>query len=112
MYHHHSEFELHLIAVPIFIHEVPIDKSWEILKVCGSGVAVVDVVGVLPDVNGQEGIVAIGQGISGIGGIENGDFLALLGEPGPSWAEIGKGLGWKLFDEVVDAAPFADNQVL
>ena len=82
------------------------------MKVCGSGVAVVDVVGVLPDVNGQQGIVAIGQGISGIGGIENGDFLALLGQPGPSRAEIGQSLSWKFFDEVVDAAPFADDQVL
>ena len=48
-------------------HEVPVDEAGkEGLDVFGPQIAVVDVVGVLPDVHGQEGRLAVLQGQVGV----------------------------------------------
>lgn len=107
-----SEFKIHFVTVPILVHEVPIDQSREVLKVVGSGIAVIDVVSVLPDIYSQQRMVAIGHWVSSIGGVKDGNILTLFGKPGPSRAEVGKSLSWKLLNEVINAAPLANNEVL
>jgi hypothetical protein len=107
-----SELEVDLVAVPVLVHEVPVDNSREVAQVGSAGIAVVDVVGVLPDIDGQQRVVSVGEGVAGVGGIEDGNLLSLLGEPGPSRPEVAQRLRRELLDEVVDAAPLADDQVL
>lgn len=109
---HGSEFKLDLVAVPVLADEVPVDQTGEVLKVGSSGIAIVNVVGVFPDIDSQKRLVAIGKGISSIGSIEDRDLSTLFGEPGPSWAEVGQCLGWEVLDEVVNASPLAVNKLL
>ena len=52
-------------------HEVPVDQVPEVLDVLGTGIAVVDVVGVLPHVAGQQRGLAGGQGATGVAGIDD-----------------------------------------
>ena len=109
---HWSEFELDLVTAPVLADEVPVDQAREVLQVGGSGVAVVNVVGVFPDIDGQKRLVAVGKGVSGIGSIEDRDLSSLFGKPGPSWSEVGQCLGWEVLDEVVNVSPLALNKLL
>lgn len=107
-----SEFELDLVTAPILADEVPVDEAREVLEVGGSGVAVVNVVGVFPDINSQEGLVAVGQRVSSIGSIEDGDLSTLFGKPGPARPEVGQCLCREVLDKVINTAPLALNQLL
>lgn len=81
---HGSEFKLDLVTAPVLADEVPVDQAGEVLQVGGSGIAVINVVGVFPDIDSQKRLVAIGKGISSIGSIEDRDLSTLFGKPGPS----------------------------
>lgn len=107
-----SEFEVNLVAAPVLADEVPVDQAGEVLQVGGSSVAVVNVVGVLPNIDSQERLVAVGEGISSIGSIEDGDLSTLFGKPGPARPEVGQSLGREILDKVVNASPLALNQLL
>ena len=109
---HGSEFELDLVTAPVLADEVPVDQAREVLEVGGSGVAVVNVVGVLPDIHSQEGLVAVGQRVSSIGGIEDGDLSTLFSKPGPARPEVGQRLCREVLDKVINAPPLALNQFL
>lgn len=98
--------------MPILVHEVPIDDSSEVLKVGAPGVAVIDVVGMFPDIDSQKRLIATGQWVSSIGSVQDGNVLTLLAEPGPARAEVGESLSWKVLEEVVNAAPLANDDIL
>ena len=105
-----SEFKIYFSILEILGNKVPVDKPIEVLQVSGSGIAIVNVVGMFPDINSQKRDVVVGKWVAGIWGIENGDFIILFGKPGPSWAEISNGLSWEIFKELVYTAPFVYNQ--
>lgn len=107
-----SEFELDLVTAPVLADEVPVDEAREVLEVGGSGVAVVNVVGVFPDINSQEGLVAVGKRVSSIGSIEDGDLSTLFGKPGPARPEVGQCLCREVLNKVINTAPLALNQLL
>jgi hypothetical protein len=67
---------------------------------------------VLPDINGQEGLVPAGEGVSGVGGVEDGDVVLVLGKPGPAGAEVGHCLVGELLEEFVDGAPLGYDDFL
>jgi len=69
--------------VEVALDELPVDQVAEVLDVLGPHVPVVDVVGVFPDVDGEEGLEVVDQRISGIRGVDNADPVVLFGEPGP-----------------------------
>lgn len=50
-----------------FLGGLPVDDLPEGLYAVGTGIAVVDVVGVFPYVDGQQRVQAVGQGIAGVG---------------------------------------------
>eukprot|EP00657_Telonema_sp_P-1_P000163 TRINITY_DN10293_c0_g1_i1.p1 TRINITY_DN10293_c0_g1~~TRINITY_DN10293_c0_g1_i1.p1 ORF type:complete len:129 (+),score=72.53 TRINITY_DN10293_c0_g1_i1:136-522(+) len=56
---------------------------------------VVDVVGVLPDIAGEDGLELIGEGSGGIVGLDNLELVVsgVLDEPGPSASEVANGGG-------------------
>ena len=72
----------------------------------GASVLVVEVVGVLPDVEGQEGLEAVGDGVVGVGVLDDGQFAVGVGlEPDPAGAEEADAFCLKLGLEGVETPP-------
>lgn len=107
-----SEFKTDFSILEILWHKFPVDNSVEVLQIGGSGIAVIDVVGVFPDIDSQKRDVVVGERVASIWCIEDGNVVILFGKPGPSWTEIGNGLGWKVLKELIHATPFVNNQLL
>ena len=73
-----------------FLHDAPIDNPPEGFEVRGAAVLVVEVVGVFPDVEGQEGLEPMGGGVVGAGVLADGQGAIGIGlEPHPAGAEEG-----------------------
>jgi hypothetical protein len=79
-----SEFEVDLVRFEVLVDEFPINDTVEVLEVSSSGISVVDVVGVFPDINSKERLVVAGKGISGIRGVDDSNVILILGEPSPA----------------------------
>ncbi len=72
----------------------------------GAAVLVVEVVGVFPDVEGEEGAEAVGDGVVGAGVLADGQGVGGIGlEPDPAGAEEADALGDELFPEGFEGAP-------
>src|ERR1700684_4393791 len=72
-----------------FVDLVPVDGVPPGGQIFGAAVVVFQVVGVLPDVVAEDGIVALGDGTVLIGRAHDVDFAAgLAGQPDPSAAEL------------------------
>src|SRR5690606_22147825 len=79
----------------------------EVFQVLGTRVAVVDVVGVLPHVTGQQRHVAGGQRRGGVAGVDDVKrAVGLLDQPGPAGAEVAGRRFVERFLEGGRAAPF------
>lgn len=95
----------YLLGVPLPYH-VPVDDRPEGLEVGGAAVLVVQVVGVLPYVEGEEGLEAVGYRIVCIGALEDGQFAILVGcEPHPSAAEEANAFGFEIGLEGFEGTP-------
>ncbi len=94
-----------LSPVP-FLDHAPIDNPPQGLEVRGAAVLVVEVVGVFPDVEGEEGAEAVGDGVVGAGVLADGQGAGGIGlEPHPAGAEQADALGDELFLEGLEGAP-------
>lgn len=94
-----------LSRVPLPYH-VPVDDRPEGFEMGGAAVLVVQVVGVLPYVEGENGFEAMGYRIVCIGALEDGQFAILVGgEPHPAAAEEAHALGFKIGLEGFEGAP-------
>ena len=62
-----------------FPHHAPIDNLPQGLEVRGAAVLVVEVVGVFPDVEGEEGAEAVGDGVVGAGVLADGQGAGGIG---------------------------------
>ncbi len=85
---------------------MPVKNLPEVVKLGGTAVLVVEVVGVLPDVEGQDGTEAAGDGVAGAGLL--GDDEGAVGdgpEPDPAGAEQPGAFGDEVVLEGVEAAP-------
>ena len=72
----------------------------------GAAVLVVEVVGVLPDVEGEDGGEATGQGVAGAGFLGDGQCAVRGGgKPYPAAAEQTCALGFEVYLEGVEGAP-------
>ena len=72
------------MIVPSF-HHAPIHNPPQGLQVRGAAILVVEVVGVFPDVEGEEGPEAVGDGVVGAGVLADGQGAGGIGlEPDPS----------------------------
>ena len=103
-----------LSEVPL--HRLPVHHRQPVLKVLGTSVPVVDVVGVLPHIAAEEGLHAVYAStrhisttadricsIAGADDIER--AVCLLDEPGPSRAKEGSRLCVELLSEGIEGAP-------
>ena len=83
------------------VHDLP-----ELLELGGAAVLEVEVVGVLPDVEGEYGLEALGDGVAGAGLLGDGESAVRRGgEPDPAGAEQSDALGDELVLEGVEGAP-------
>ena len=72
----------------------------------GAAVLVVQVVGVLPDVEGEDGFEAVGDGVIRIGVLCDGQFaLGIRLQSHPAGAEEADAFGFELGFEGVEGAP-------
>ena len=98
-----------LFRIPT-IYLVPVDDLPEGLEVGSTTIAVVDVIGMLPDVHRQQGFESFGNGISGIGFLRNDEFTILVGcKPYPTGAEERGAFLLKLRFEGIERTEIADN---
>ena len=92
------------------LHHLPIHNLPQRLQVRGAAVLVVEVVGVFPDVEGEEGAEAVGDGIVGAGVLADGQGAGDIGlEPDPAGAEEAHTLGNEVFLEGLDGAPLLSD---
>ena len=76
----------------------------------GAAVLVVEVVGVFPDVEGEEGAEAVGDGVVGAGVLADGQGAGGIGlEPHPPGPEQADALGDELLLEGLECAPLGFN---
>ena len=72
----------------------------------GTAVLVIQVVGVLPDVEGEEGLEALRHGVDGVGLLGDDEGAVLVGgEPDPAGAEEADALGFEVSLEGGEGAP-------
>ena len=89
-----------------FFHHLPIHNPPQRIQMCGTAVLVVEVVGVFPDVEGQEGAEAVGDGVVGAGVLADGQGAGGIGlEPDPAGAEEADALGDELCLEGFEGVP-------
>ena len=88
----------------------PIHYPPQSLEMGSALVLVVEIVGVLPDVEGEEGLEAVGDGVVGVRVLGNGEFTRGIGlEPDPAGAKEGNALRFEVGFEGVERAPLFDN---
>ena len=74
----------------------------------GAAVLVVKVVGVLPDVKGEDGLEAAGEGVAGAGFLGDGECaVGGAGKPYPAAAEEADAFGFEVGLEGGEGAPLA-----
>ena len=84
----------------------PVDEGPEGGEVGGASVLVVEVVGVLPDVEGEYRLEAVGDGVAGAGLLGDGERAVRRGgEPDPAGAEEPDAFGDEVVLEGVEGAP-------
>ena len=88
------------------LYYLPIHNLPQLSQVRGTVVLVIEVVSVFPDVEGQQGFQAFGDGVGGTGflGDDQGS-VSFGGEPYPTATEETNAFGYELFLESVEATP-------
>ena len=76
----------------------------------GAAVLVVQVVGVLPNVEGEDGLEAVGYRVVGVGVLGDGQSAGSVGlEPDPAGSEEAHAFCFKVGFESIDTPPLLDN---
>lgn len=88
----------------------PVDNLPQCIQVCGTLVLVVQVIGMFPDVKGEDGFKAVGYGIVGVGVLGYGEFAGSIDlEPDPAGAKEACALGFEIGLEGIEGAPLLLN---
>ena len=98
-------------TVEATLHEVPIDELVkESLDVAGASVAIIDVVGVFPNVDNHQGLQMFRQRRAGVGSrIDFKLTVKALHEPRPTGTEVVGCLGREVRHEALERTPLLDN---
>ncbi len=80
-----------------FADEVPVDDILEGFEVIGSAILIFEVIGVLPDIETEDGDSAGGVGAILIGEGFDGEFFVFINEPRPTTSEDFEGGGGIVF---------------
>jgi hypothetical protein len=94
--------------IKVFLGELPVEALLEHgLHIALALIAVVDVVGVLPDVHGQQATHAVRHRRVRVGGGDDLQLSVLVDEPRPAAAELTSGGGAELLEEALIGAEVA-----
>lgn len=78
----------------------------------GAAVLVIQIIGVLPDVEGEEGLEALRHGIAGVGLLGDDEGAVLIGgEPDPAGAEEADAFGFEIGLKNFYTPPLLDDLV-
>jgi len=92
------------------LHHLPVHNLPELVQVGGAAVLIVQIVGVLPDVEGQNRLEAVRHGVVGACILGDGEFAGGIGlEPHPAGAEEGDALCFEGGLEGIDTSPLLFN---
>ena len=73
-------------------------------------ILVVQIIGVLPDVEGEDGLKAVSDGVVGAGVLSNGQLAGGVGlEPDPAGAKEGDAFGFEFSFESIHTSPLLRN---
>lgn len=79
------DFLLAAFSLESFVYHVPVDDLPQSIQMVRTTVLVVDVIGVLPNVESQQGLEAALYGVAGIGLLRDLQFAVFVdGEPHPA----------------------------
>lgn len=95
----------------ISLHKFPVDQFGESIHILCSGIPIVHIVSMLPDVNGEEGLIPTSERIPSIGCVDDRNILSLLRQPCPAGAEVGDSLSGEILQELVNSAPSAVDSI-
>ena len=76
------------------------------LHVFWSCVSVVNVVGVLPNVNSQKRLETLTNWVLSVRCVDNKELVIFFSEPSPSWTEVTNSLCCEFFQKLLNALPF------
>lgn len=85
-----SRLQLHALSASFVAtpYDLPVDDLPDGTQVVGTAILIVEIVGVLPDIDSEEGHTATSDGRTGIRGLLDVDITSLIGrEPEPARAE-------------------------
>ena len=88
------------------LYFIPVQNPPQSIQMSSALVLVVKVVGVLPDVEGEDGAEAVGDGIVGVGVLGDGELAGGGGlEPNPATTEKAYAFGFEVGFERIDTSP-------
>src|SRR5690242_12770583 len=94
-------------------HVVPVDQAVdERLEVFRTGVAIVDVIAVLPDIDAEDRGRAMDERVLAVRGLRDGELAILHRQPGPAGAELRRAGSDEIGAELVVAAEIAVDRGL
>ena len=74
-----SKFNSDFLNFIISLNKLPIDQTTQSLNIFRSGISIIDIVGMLPNVNGQNRLVSFSHRVLGIGSVYDKEFFAFFG---------------------------------
>ena len=100
-----SHLKSHLVHKPL-LHHAPVHNVPQRFQMGGPTVLVIQVVRMLPDVEGEEGLEAVSDGVIGVGVLADGKGAVGIGlEPDPAGAEEANTFRFKFRLEGVEGTP-------
>ena len=88
------------------IDHLPIHNPPQLAQVLGATILIIEIVGMFPNIKGENGAEAVGDGVVGAGVLADGKLTSVIGlESDPSGAEDADAFGFKILLEGVKSAP-------
>ena len=107
-----ESIRLSIILFQACVDFVPVDDAPQGTDVPRAGVAVIDIIGVLPHVEGEQRLEALGDGVAGVAFLGDDEFAVRVeAEPDPAGAEEAGALGGEFLLEGFEAAELRVDQL-
>ncbi len=101
-----SKLDPHLLSFKITFNKLPIDQTTESLDILCPCVSIIYVIGMLPDINSQNGLISASHWIFSIRSVNDEKFFILFSQPSPTRSKVSYCLSRKLFQKIINCIPF------
>lgn len=107
-----TSWDLSIVSLITFINHLPVHDLPKFGKMGGTTVLIIEIIGVLPNVEGQKGLQALGNGVGSAGFLRDDQgAISLSGEPYPAAAKKAYAFGNELFFESVETPPLLHDLI-